>query len=181
MSDDTKNNDEASAQSAVSWPPAAEDMATFAERFLANGRTFRDFTELTPESMDVFYLTAYSLYNARKFEDAEKVFRFLCLLNHFEAKYWKGLAASRENLGNHEGALQAYGYLTMMDLKDPAPPFHGAKCLLALGRVEEAVAGLRAAIANSEGRNDMADLHQKAVGLMEIVEKARQTSNESGK
>ena len=46
-------------------------------KFSANGRTFRDFTELTPESMEVFYMVAFNHYNAGKYEDAANVFRLL--------------------------------------------------------------------------------------------------------
>jgi hypothetical protein len=73
----------------------AEEMK---DLFFKNARTFQDFTALTPESMEVIYLVAYNHYNAGKYEDAEKVFRLLTTLNHFERKYWKGLAAARESL-----------------------------------------------------------------------------------
>lgn len=156
-----------------------EELLNLAKKFGENGRTFRDFTELTPESMEVFYMTAYNLYNGRKYEDAAKVFRLLCLLNHLEPKYWKGLAASRQNSEDHEGALEAYGYLTLLDVHDPYPPFHGAKCLLALGRTEEAESGLRAAMVNSSGKEELADLHQQAADLLEVIEKGKQTIKES--
>ena len=156
-----------------------EELADFLNKFGANGRTFRDFTELTPESMEVFYMVAFNHYNSGKYEDAANVFRLLCTLDHFETKYWKGLAASRENMKDYEGALQAYGYLTLMDVRDPYPSFHGSKCLLALGRTEDAESALRAAIFNSQEKAEFADMHQQAVDLIEVIEKGKKSINET--
>jgi type III secretion system low calcium response chaperone LcrH/SycD len=145
-------------------------------KFGPNGRTFRDFTQLTPESMEVIYMVAYNQYNAGKFADAEKVFRLLAMLNHFEPKYWKGLAASREAQKKYEEALQAYGYLGMMDIYDPLPSFYAAKCFIALGKAAEAEAGLRAAVYNSDNKPEHAALHQQAKALLELLQKTRAAS-----
>lgn len=145
------------------------------EKFGANGRTFRDFTQLTPESMEVIYMIGYNLYNSGKYPEAEKVFRLLAMLNHFEAKYWKGLGAAREGQKRHAEALEAYGYLGMMDIHDPYPPFQAAKCFIALGKVPEAEASLRAAIFNSTDKAEHAELHGQATGMLELVQKARST------
>ncbi len=151
------------------------------EKFGPNGRTFRDFTQLTPESMEVIYMVAYNQYNAGKFDEAEKVFRLLAMLNHFERKYWKGLAASREAQKKYEDALQAYGYLGMMDIYDPAPSFHAAKCFIALGKAAEAEAGLRAAVFNSDNKPEHASLHQQAKDLLDLVQKARAAAEAAAK
>jgi len=150
-----------------------EEWKEVIENFTANGRTFRDFTQLTPESMEVIYLVGYNHYNAGKFDEAEKVFRLLATLDHFERKYWKALAAAREGLRKYEEALQAYGYLGVMDLHDPYPPFQAARCFMALGKTAEAESGLRAAIFNSAEKPEHAELHQQAKALLELIENAR--------
>lgn len=153
-----------------------EEWKNVLEKFGANGRTFRDFTQLTPESMEVIYMVAYNQYNAGKFKEAESVFRLLAMLNHFERKYWKGLGAAREARRDFEGALQVYGYLGVMDLHDPYPPFQAAKCFVALGKAAEAEAGLRAAVFNSENKPEHAALHLQAKGLLELVQNAGKDS-----
>lgn len=163
--------------STTDTPFTADQVFTedLAKKFLDNGRTMQDFTALTPESMEVIYMLAYNLYNGAKFQEAERIFKLLSHLNHFERKYWKGLGACREGLKHYEAALQAYGYLGMMDPHDPEPAFQAAKCFLALGKSAEAEAGLRAAIFNTAGKPDQAELNQKATALLEIVLQARQT------
>lgn len=146
------------------------------QKFLRNGRTMRDFTALTPESMDVIYSMAYSLYNAGKFAEAERIFKLLANLEHFESKYWKGLGAAREGLKNYEGALLVYGHLGAMDVKDPYPAFQAAKCFMALDKAGEAKSALRAAVFNSTDQPDHADLHESAKTLLELLEKAANPS-----
>jgi secretion system chaperone SscA len=154
-----------------------EEWKEVLQKFTANGRTFRDFTQLTPESMEVIYMVAYNQYNAGKFKEAESVFKLLSMLNHFERKYWKGLGAAREARHDFEGALQVYGYLGVMDIHDPYPPFHAAKCFVALGKAAEAEAGLRAAVFNSENKPEHAALHVQAKGLLELVRNAATDSS----
>ena len=158
-----------------------EEMAEMLQNFGKNGRSFKDFTALTPESMEVFYMVAHTQYGAGKYEDAEKVFRLLSVLDHFDTRFWKGLAASRENQGKHEEAVQAYSYLTLLDMKDPYPSFHAAKNLLAMGKVQEAKAALQAAIFNSQDNEENASLHQEAKAMMELVEKGEKDIEEAAK
>jgi tetratricopeptide (TPR) repeat protein len=155
--------------------PSPAEMAEAEEMkdlFLKNARTFRDYTALTPESMEVIYSLAYNQYNAGKYEDSEKVFRLLATLDHLEPKYWKGLAAAREALGQHDPALQAYGYLGMMNVNDPYPAFKAAQCFLHLERPKEAESALIAAVFNSADKPEHAELHEQAKGLLEIIRKS---------
>jgi len=150
--------------------PSVKQFEEIRQLFIKNARTFQDFTALTPESMEVIYTIAYNQYSAGKYETAEKVFRLLTTLNHFDRKYWKGLAAAREALNMHTEALACYAYLGIFDPSDPYPAFKGAKCFLALGKRPEAEAGFRAAIFNSDNKPEHAELHAQAKGLLELVQ-----------
>ncbi|WP_414663694.1 SycD/LcrH family type III secretion system chaperone [Horticoccus sp. 23ND18S-11] len=150
-----------------------EEWKDVIENFGKNGRTFRDFTQLTPESMEAIYLIAYNLYNGAKYAEAEKVFRLLAMLDHFKRKFWKGLGACQEAQKKYEDALKAYGYLGVTDIHDPYPPFQAAKCFVALGKAPGAEAALRAAVFNSNGKPEHAALHSQASGMLELVQKAR--------
>jgi secretion system chaperone SscA len=147
-----------------------QELKSFLERFGANGRTFRDFTALTPQSMEVIYMVAFNQYNGGRYDEAEKVFRLLSMLNHFESKYWMGLGACREMQKKYDEALKAYSYLSILDMRDPVPPFHGGKCFLAMGKTEEAVAGFQAAAFNAKGKPEHAALLQQAEGMLEVLQ-----------
>jgi type III secretion system low calcium response chaperone LcrH/SycD len=180
MSQITTPLDEMSASTGLRFE-SQKEMMEFYTKFGANGRTFQDFTALTPESMEVLYSVAYNYYNGGKYDDAENVFQLLAILNHFERKYWKGLAASREMQGKFDDALKAYGYIGMLDIYDPYAPFHAAKCLIAQGRTTEAESGLRAAIFNSEGKPQYDSLKAEAEGLLSVLAKSNGNSNPSTK
>lgn len=161
------------AENAAGGYPFSSDneLRTFLSNFGGNARTFRDLTNLTPQSMEVIYMVAFNQYNAGRYDESEKVFRMLSMLNHFEAKYWMGLGASREMLGKHEEALKAYSFLTVLDMRNPVPIFQTSKCFLALGKHDEALSGFRATVFNSQDKPEHAALLQQAEGLIEVLER----------
>lgn len=149
---------------------SADEWANFFQKFGTNARTFQDFTNLTPESMEAIYMAGYNQYNAGKYDEAEKIFQLLALLNHFEKRYWVSLGAARQMNGRHEEALKAFGYLAMFDFQSPEPPLYAAKSLIAMEKPEEAVKALRAAVFNSENKPEHAELNQEAKILLELIE-----------
>jgi len=151
----------------------AEEWRNFFEKFGANGRTYQDFTQLTPESMEAIYMVAYNLYNGAKYDEAEKVFRLLSMLNHFEKRYWTGLGACREMQKKYDDALKAFGFLVLLDMEDPMPQLLCAKCFMALGKVDDAMGALVACIHYCGAKPEHADLKQQAEGLLELMNKAK--------
>jgi type III secretion system low calcium response chaperone LcrH/SycD len=148
------------------------EVKDFLLKFGRNGRTFRDCTALTPENMEAFYYVAYNQYNAGQFEESEKIFRLLAVLNHFEVKYWRGLAASLENQKKYKEAVRAYGFLALLDMQDAEAPFLAARCFLAVGQTEEAKSGLQIAIANSEGKPDRQEIKAQAEQILAALERS---------
>lgn len=148
----------------------AEEWEEMLTNFGANGRTMRDFTNLTPESMEVFYMVAYNQYNAGQYEESSKVFQLLAALDHFDKRYWMGLGSSRAMEGNHKDAIKAFGYLGFLDVTDPVPSFHCARSFIATGKIKEAEAALRATIANSEGKAEHAEIKQQAEHTLELLQ-----------
>jgi type III secretion system low calcium response chaperone LcrH/SycD len=174
----TTTDTNAQAKAAAGGVPfeTPEEWQNFYEKFGANGRTFQDLTQLTPQSMEVIYMVAFNQYNAGKYDEAEKIFQLLSVLNHFDRRHWTGLGASRENQGKYEEAVKAYGFLAVLDMHDPQPPLLAAKCFLALGRTTDAESALHAAVFNSEGKADHVETKQQAQNLLDLLSKA-QTSN----
>ncbi|HEY1048741.1 MAG TPA: SycD/LcrH family type III secretion system chaperone [Prosthecobacter sp.] len=171
------------AQTAAGGLPfdSPEDWKNFFEKFGANGRTYQDFTQLTPQSMEVIYMIGYNQYNAGKYGEAERIFQLLAMLNHFERRYWTGLAASRELQKKYDDAIKAYGYLAMLDLEDPLPPLLMAKCFLAAGKVADAEGALHACVFVARKKAQHAEIVQQAEDLLELLSKNDDDNNAHAK
>lgn len=159
------------AESAAGGLPfdSPEDWKNFFEKFGANGRTYQDFTQLTPQSMEVIYMIGYNQYNAAKYDEAERIFQLLAMLNHFDRRHWTGLAASRELQKKYDEAIKAYGYLAMLDLEDPLPPLMMAKCFLGAGKVKDAEGALHACVFVSRKKPQHAEIVKQAEDLLELL------------
>ncbi|MBB5037710.1 SycD/LcrH family type III secretion system chaperone [Prosthecobacter dejongeii] len=162
------------AKSAVGGLPfdSPEDWKNFFEKFGANGRTYQDFTNLTPQSMEVIYMVGYNQYNAGKYDEAERIFQLLSILNHFDRRFWTGLGACREQQKKYEEAIKAYGFLTMLDMEDPQPPLLMAKCYIAQGKVSDAEGALHACTYIARKKPAHAAILEQAENLLELLEKS---------
>lgn len=165
------------AQSAAGGMPFStpEEWKNFYEKFGANGRTYQDFTNLSPQSMEVIYMVGYNQYNAGKYDESEKIFQLLSILNHFDVRFWTGLGASREMLKKYDEAVKAYSYLAVLDMRDPLPPLLSAKCFLAAGKLKDAENALQASIFNAQ-KPEHAQIKEQATNLLDLLSKA-QASN----
>lgn len=172
------SNTSENAQSAAGGLPFSTpaEWQNFYEKFGANGRTYQDLTNLTPQSMEVIYMVGFNQYNAGKYDESEKIFQLLAILNHFDARFWTGLGASREMQKKYEEAVKAYQYLIVLDISDPVPPLLCAKCYLGAGKTKEASEALQAAIFNAKDKPEHAPIKEQASNLLELLSKA-QTSN----
>ncbi len=121
---------------------------------ICDGGTLAEIRGLSEADMEVLYGIAYNFYTHGRYDEAEKVFIFLCTYDHLEKRFWKGLAASRQMGGKSAGAADAYGCMTICDLDDPEPHFQAARCLLAIGAKKRASSALDAAIELAERSSD---------------------------
>lgn len=153
-----------------------EEWRTFYEKFGENGRTFQDFTNLTPQSMEVIYMVAFNQYNAGKYDEAERIFQLLSVLNHFDRRFWTGLGASREMQKKFDEAIKAYAYLAILDLEDPMAPLLCAKCYLSAGKTKDAEDALQACIYNAKDKMQHAEVKAQAQNLLEILSKNQSAS-----
>lgn len=139
--------------------------------FIKKGGTFQEVKGLDEATMETTYAVAYNLYNSKKYEDAEKVFMFLSLMNHYEKKYFLGLGACRQVLKKNKEAIEAYIYASLLDLEDPMPPFYAASCHMAMGDKEAAIKAYDAAADLAGGKEQFRDIEQQSRNMMELLEK----------
>jgi len=116
------------------------------QRFLEHAPQIEPMSQAKAEE---FYSLGSSLYESGSTTEAEKVFRVLCMRKPLVFHHWFGLAASLQEEKRYEEALQAWAMAAALHPKDPASHFHAAECSYSLGKRQEAVDALKAALARA--------------------------------
>lgn len=134
--------------------------------------TIRDLQGLGDKEMESVYAMAYNFYRAGNYADAEKIFHYLCLIDHLTLKYWLGLGATQQVQKNYSGAVKAYAYASMLDIHDPRPQIHAAECWLAMQDKENAVSALTALMEFCPDTPEKKRFRDRAQALLKLVENA---------
>lgn len=116
---------------------AEQLMATFAE-----GGTVGSLYGVDGNRLEAVYSVAHTMYGNGKFADALTMFRFLTIMDYTEMRYWMGLGATQQMMGDYDAAVQAFAYATMLDMDDPKPQLQAGYCLLKMGQYEPARSAL---------------------------------------
>ena len=119
------------------------EIAEAAKKFM-DGATIKELKGITNDEMEAVYSLAFNYYRTGRYDEAEKLFNFLALFDHLNAKFWIGVGAVRQVKKNFTGAVQAYGYASFLDLNNPRPQLHAAECFLAMGDKRNAASSLLA-------------------------------------
>ncbi|MEM9618034.1 MAG: SycD/LcrH family type III secretion system chaperone [Pseudomonadota bacterium] len=131
----------------------------------------KDAHGLTDSSMEAVYEVAYNEFQANRFEEAHRLFVFLCMFDHLNEKYWMALGACRFGAQNYGAAAAAYGMAGMIDEADPNPPLRAADCYLADGDVDTAIEALDHAIKLCGGDPRHAAGRKRAEAIREMLSK----------
>ncbi|EGQ9307778.1 CesD/SycD/LcrH family type III secretion system chaperone [Vibrio parahaemolyticus] len=141
--------------------------------FLEEGGTLKMLHDVSADTIEHIYAVGYNFLQSGKIEQAAKVFQLLSMLDHYQARFFIGLGAARQELGEYLQAIDAYSYAALVDINDPRPPFHSAECHLKLEQLTEAESGFYSAKEMSAGKSQYADLHQRAGIMLEAVRNKR--------
>ncbi|GAW47205.1 SycD/LcrH family type III secretion system chaperone (plasmid) [Photobacterium damselae subsp. piscicida] len=141
--------------------------------FLEEGGTLKILHDISADTIEHIYAVGYKFFQSGKVEQAAKVFQLLSMLDHYQARFFIGLGAARQELGEYLQAIDAYSYAALVDINDPRPPFHSAECHLKLEQLTEAESGFYSAKKMSAGKSEYADLHQRADIMLEAVRNKR--------
>lgn len=120
----------------------SQDAAEIADNLfglLVAGGTLAQAKGITDEECEAMYAYGHSLYAQAKYNDAFKIFAQLVAYNHMESRYQMALASAMQMTKRYEEALRHYMIVTVMRIDDPVPVYHSAECLLALGRLSDAI------------------------------------------
>ena len=109
-----------------------------------DGSTLKQLRGVTNDELEAVYSLAFSYYRTGKFDEALKLFQFLVLFDHLNAKYWFGQGAVQQALKDYQNAVVSYGYCSFLKLDNPKPQLHAAECFLAMGDKRNAASSLEA-------------------------------------
>jgi len=108
---------------------------------------------LTDQDLEAVYAVGHGLYAAGKYQDALDFFRVLCLCRQTESRYWFGLGAASQVLGDHANAVRAYGMAALFDSENPQIPLRAAECFIKLGDTDTARQALEAVEIVADGKS----------------------------
>lgn len=151
------------------------------EAFLQEGGTLAMLNEVSSDTLEQLYTLGFNQYHAGKYEEAHKIFQALCVLDHYEARFFLGLGACRQALGQFQLAIDSYSYGAMMDLQEPRYPFHAAECLLQMGELEGAESGFHSAQLLAAAKPELAELAARTGIMLEAVKAKKDMDHASDK
>ena len=132
--------------------------------------TLKQLKGVTNDELEAVYSLAFGHYQTGKYEEAHKLFQFLVLFDHLNAKYWFGLGATQQALKDFQNAAVSYGYCSFLKLDNPKPQLHAAECFLALGDKRSAASALEALNEYCPKDTDIGrEYRAKAAKLREVI------------
>ena len=147
----------------------ANDVKTLIEK----RATLKQMKGVTNDELEAVYSLAFGHYQTGKYEEAHKLFQFLVLFDHLNAKYWFGLGAAQQALKDFQNAAVSYGYCSFLKLDNPKPQLHAAECFLALGDKRSSASALEALNEYCPTNTDVGrEYRAKAAKLREVVGEA---------
>jgi len=132
--------------------------------------TLKQLKGVSNAELESVYSLAFGYYRTGKYEEALKLFQFLVLFDHLNAKYWLGLGAVQQVLRDYRNAVVSYGYCSFLKLDNPKPQIHAAECFLAMGDKRNAASSIEALEAYCPKDTDIGrEYRAKAAKLREAI------------
>jgi len=105
---------------------------------IQNGATLKDVNGVSNETMNDVYKLAYDFYHHGKLNDAESLFRFLCIYDFYNPEYAMGLAAVYQLKKDYQKAIDFYALAYSLSKDDYRPMFYAGQCNLMQRRAVQA-------------------------------------------
>ncbi len=153
------------------------DFEKVVDDLMSGKTTLADMRGFSEEEIEAIYSLAYNIFENGKYEDALKIFQFLCLFSHLDERFWLGAGACYQQLKEFEKAVEAYSMVAMMDVENPIPPLQAAMCYLSMEDFDKAESGCEAAIHWSGDKDEHATTKARADALLSAVREQRETAH----
>ncbi len=134
--------------------------------YFGNGGTFKELKNLSDDTMESVYGVAFNLYQNDKYEEATKVFQFLCFYDHYNAKYYLGLGACQLMMKAYEKAIDFFGFAATMDMNDPRSMLYIGECHLGMDNIESAKVAYKTAIEWAADQKEFKDEKLRAENML---------------
>ena len=147
-----------------------DKLAEGIKSLVKDNATLKQAKGVTNGELEAVYSLAFGYYRTGKYDEALKLFQFLVLFDHLNAKFWFGLGATQQAIKDYQGAVASYGYCSFLNLENPKPQFHAAECFLAIGDKRNAASALEALNEYCPANTDVGrEYRAKAAKLREVV------------
>jgi len=145
-------------------------IAESVKSLIKDGATLKQLKGVSNEELEAVYSLAFGYYRTGKYDEALKLFQFLVLFDHLNAKFWMGLGAVQQVLKDYQNAVVSYGYCSFLKLDNPKPQLHAAECFLAMGDKRNAASSLEALNEYCPKDTDIGrEYRAKAAKLRELI------------
>ena len=147
-----------------------EKLAEGIKSLVKDNATLKQAKGVTNGELEAVYSLAFGYYRTGKYDEALKLFQFLVLFDHLNAKFWFGLGATQQAIKDYQGAVASYGYCSFLNLENPKPQYHAAECFLAIGDKRNAASSLEALNEYCPANTDVGrEYRAKAAKLREMI------------
>ena len=118
------------------------DISQVAEQlmeYVQKGVNLKDIEGIPDETMEEMYACAYYFYQERKLDEAENLFKILCMYDLNNADYVIGLGAVHQIRKNYQKACDFYALAYVMADNNYLPMLYGGQCQLLMGNTARAL------------------------------------------
>lgn len=150
----------------------AESQMEELDRRILEGEPLYQIVQLPEKLIEERYAMALQMYKSGQLENAEAIFRWLCLFNGASSSNWMGLGACLHGQERWEEARTAYGMaLAWSEEGDPKPLYYLGICNYMLHDMQKAKIAFEEAIAQA-GLHESEDreLVKRACAMLEMIE-----------
>ena len=135
---------------------------------IQQGATFKDMYDISSDAMEAIYAHAYDFYQQGRLNEAESLFRLLCIYDFHNADYALGLGAVFQLKKHYSKALDVFALAYTLSGGDSRAMLYAGECNLLLRRLGKAKRCFESVL---EGEAD-ARLKSKAEGYLEAINSA---------
>lgn len=138
-------------------------------KHLEAGGTMKSFANFSDAEFEAVYSVGQTHFAAGKYDEAADLFKFLCLYDHANTRWFYALGVVQQKRKDYQAALQAYGMATLLDMSDPRPQAQAGYCLMALEKWPEAKSALEGAQMTCGGKPEYANIRTQVENLLTAI------------